>query len=90
VILGGDPLCLFAAWEETNLLIPSDQEEDEGDEPEEGVDPFAGMNDRQKKLYELRQRLQQCRKANQSAVVQEKKRTKVGSSFGRKPPSLLI
>ena len=41
------------------------------------MDPYAGMNDRQRKLYELRQRLQQCRKANQTAVVQEKKRQKV-------------
>ncbi len=50
-------------------------EEDEG--PVEGVDPFAGMNARQRKLYELRQRLQQSRKANQTAVVAEKKRQKV-------------
>ncbi|GAX82144.1 hypothetical protein CEUSTIGMA_g9572.t1 [Chlamydomonas eustigma] len=52
-----------------------DGEEEEGDLVE-GVDPYANMNERQKKLYELRQRLQQCRKANQTAVVAEKKRQK--------------
>lgn len=69
------------------LLSPAAGPDDEDDEgpPEEGVDPYAGMNDRQRKLYELRQRLQQCRKANQTAVVQEKKRQKVrrtGSCLG--------
>ena len=54
-----------------------DDDDGGGGGEEDGVDPYAGMNDRQKKLYELRQRLQQCRKANQSAVVQEKKRQKV-------------
>uniref|UniRef100_A0A7R9VHV7 peptidylprolyl isomerase n=1 Tax=Chlamydomonas euryale TaxID=1486919 RepID=A0A7R9VHV7_9CHLO len=53
---------------------------DNGDEddagPADGVDPYAGMNARERKLHELRARLNQCRKANQTAVVAEKKRQK--------------
>lgn len=41
---------------------------------EEGADPTAGMSAREKKLWELQQRLRQSRKANQLAVVAEKKR----------------
>ena len=40
----------------------------------EGANPYANMSARQRKMYELRQKLQQCRKANQTAVVAEKKR----------------
>jgi pre-mRNA-splicing factor SYF2 len=62
-----------------------------GNKEEEGeerllFDPTAGMNDRQKKLYELRQRLQQCRKANQTAVVAEKKKHKGLVDEDDKPP----
>jgi pre-mRNA-splicing factor SYF2 len=40
----------------------------------DGTDPTAGMSAREKKLWELQQRLRQSRKANQMAVVAEKKR----------------
>mmetsp|Transcript_29203 Transcript_29203/g.64548 ORF Transcript_29203/g.64548 Transcript_29203/m.64548 type:complete len:498 (-) Transcript_29203:188-1681(-) len=50
--------------------------EDEDEALPEGADPYANMNPRQRKLYELRQKMQQCRKANQSAVIAEKKRNK--------------
>lgn len=55
-------------------------EEEEGEDGAgavPGLDPMANMNERQKKMYLLRQQLHQCRKANQSAVVAEKKRQKV-------------
>ncbi|GLC37960.1 hypothetical protein PLESTB_001498000 [Pleodorina starrii] len=42
----------------------------------EGADPYAGLSAKQRKLLELRQRLQQCRKQNQNAVIAEKKRQK--------------
>ncbi|PNW88621.1 hypothetical protein CHLRE_01g037400v5 [Chlamydomonas reinhardtii] len=42
----------------------------------EGADPFAGLSAKQRKLMELRQRLQVCRKQNQGAVIAEKKRQK--------------
>lgn len=41
-------------------------------------DPTEGMTERQRKFYELQQKLQQSRRANHSAVVAEKKREKVG------------
>ncbi|GIL91074.1 hypothetical protein Vretimale_9509 [Volvox reticuliferus] len=47
-----------------------------GDGCVEEADPYAGMSAKQRKLLELRQRLQQCRKQNQNAVVAEKKRRK--------------
>lgn len=40
----------------------------------DGADPTAGMNPRQKKLWELRQKLRASRKQNQDAVVAEKRR----------------
>lgn len=40
----------------------------------EGADPTEGMNARQKKLYLIQQKLRQSRKANQQAVVAEKRR----------------
>ena len=42
--------------------------------PAEGADPTAGMSERQKKLFELQQRLKASRKANQTAVVAERRR----------------
>ena len=52
--------------------------EQEGGEGEDGgaysVDPTAGMNARQKKLWELQQRMKAARKANEHAVVAEKKK----------------
>ena len=41
---------------------------------EQGEDPFAGMNPRQRKLAELQQRMRQARQANESAVVAEKRK----------------
>ncbi|GBF98417.1 peptidyl-prolyl cis-trans isomerase-like [Raphidocelis subcapitata] len=38
------------------------------------ADPFAGLSARQRKLMELRSKLQQCRKANEHAVIAERKR----------------
>ncbi|GFR39622.1 hypothetical protein Agub_g86 [Astrephomene gubernaculifera] len=58
---------------------PGTEEGDEeaaGDGGVEGADPYAGMSAKQRKLLELRQRLQQCRKQNQNAVIAEKKRQK--------------
>ncbi len=43
-------------------------------------DPMAGMNARQRKMYELKQKLRVGQKANQHAVIAERKREKVGSS----------
>eukprot|EP00201_Polytomella_parva_P009695 CAMPEP_0175058522 /NCGR_PEP_ID=MMETSP0052_2-20121109/11892_1 /TAXON_ID=51329 ORGANISM="Polytomella parva, Strain SAG 63-3" /NCGR_SAMPLE_ID=MMETSP0052_2 /ASSEMBLY_ACC=CAM_ASM_000194 /LENGTH=527 /DNA_ID=CAMNT_0016323907 /DNA_START=88 /DNA_END=1671 /DNA_ORIENTATION=+ len=37
------------------------------------VDPFAGMTPRERKLAELRQKMQQCQRANQRAAVVEAK-----------------
>jgi hypothetical protein len=48
-------------------------EEDEG----VGGDPYAGMNSRQRKLYELKQKMQQARKANENAIIAERKRMRV-------------
>ena len=43
-----------------------------------GVDPYAGMSERQRKLHELQARMKQSRKANQNAVIAERRREKVG------------
>lgn len=40
-------------------------------------DPYANMNSRQRKLYELKQKMQQARKANENAIVAERKRQRV-------------
>jgi hypothetical protein len=45
-----------------------------------GGDPYAGMNARQRKLYELKQKMQQARKANENAIIAERKRQRVSSS----------
>jgi hypothetical protein len=42
-----------------------------------GGDPYAGMNARQRKLYELKQKMQQARKANENAIIAERKRQRV-------------
>jgi hypothetical protein len=42
-----------------------------------GGDPHAGMNPRQRKLYELKQKMQQARKANENAIIAERKRMRV-------------
>lgn len=51
----------------------------------EGADPYAGLSTRQRKLLELQQKLQVCRKANQNAVIAEKKRKKGGQSEAGDP-----
>ncbi len=43
----------------------------------EPADPTAGMSGREKKMYELQQRLRQSRKANENAVIAEKRRQQV-------------
>ena len=40
----------------------------------DAVDPTAGMSAKQRKLFELRLKLNEGRKKNQAAVVEEKKR----------------
>jgi hypothetical protein len=45
-----------------------------------GGDPYAGMNARQRKLYELKQKMQQARKANENAIIAERKRQRVRGS----------
>lgn len=42
-----------------------------------GGDPYAGMNPRQRKLYGLKQKMQQARKANENAIIAERKRMRV-------------
>ncbi|KAI3435791.1 hypothetical protein D9Q98_001849 [Chlorella vulgaris] len=46
----------------------------EGGEGGEFVDPTAGMSGRQKKLFQLQQRMKAARKANEHAVVIEKRK----------------
>jgi protein subunit release factor A len=47
---------------------------------QDGVDPYAGMSERERKLAELQARLRQSRKANQNAVIAERRREKVGTA----------
>ena len=47
----------------------------------EPADPTTGMSAREKKMYELQQRLRQSRKANENAVIAEKRRQQVLSAF---------
>ena len=51
--------------------------EEGGEGDGEVADPYAGMSARQRKLHDLRQKLQQCRKANEHAIIAERKRMKV-------------
>ncbi|DBA76983.1 hypothetical protein WJX77_003955 [Trebouxia sp. C0004] len=46
----------------------------------EPADPTAGMSSREKKMYELQQRLRQSRKANENAVIAEKRRQQRGET----------
>lgn len=58
----------------------SDEDEDAAAADGEGGgggDPYAGMNPRQRKLYELKQKMQQARKANENAIIAERKRMRV-------------
>lgn len=40
-------------------------------------DPYANMTPKQRKLHELKQKLQQARKANENAIIAERKRQRV-------------
>jgi len=53
-----------------NIINNKEIDTNDGD----GSDPFAGMNSRQRKLAELQQRMKQARRANESAVVAEKRK----------------
>ena len=53
----------------------SEEEDEEGED--EGSDPFAGMTAMQKKMYELKQKMRVGQKANQHAVIAERKRENV-------------
>ena len=53
----------------------SDEEDGEGGN--EASDPFAGMSAMQRKMYELKQKMRVGQKANQHAVIAERKREKV-------------
>ena len=63
-----NPICCASSADEDG-----GQPVDDGDEP----DPMAGMNARQRKMYELKQKLRVGQKANQHAVIAERKREKV-------------
>ncbi|MEW5299228.1 MAG: hypothetical protein WDW38_005112 [Sanguina aurantia] len=57
-------------------------EEEGADERGDGIqgsNPYEGMSARQRKLHELRDQLKMSRKANQNAVIAEKKRIKAPS-----------
>ncbi len=55
---------------------PATDAESPPHEPE-GADPTLGMSEKQKRLWNLQQKLQHSRKANQGAVIAEKKREQV-------------
>lgn len=59
----------------------------EGDDGGGGAvgDPYAGMNARERKLYELKQKMQQARKANENAVIAERKRQRVSEQQASGP-----
>jgi cyclophilin family peptidyl-prolyl cis-trans isomerase len=63
-----------AAGEPPSSRGGEEEEQQPDGEAVQGADPTAGMTAREKKMYELRQKLQQSRKANQNAVIAEKKR----------------
>nr|CAD1830982.1 unnamed protein product [Ananas comosus var. bracteatus] len=50
-----------------------EQQEDQGEE-RGGADDYPHMNEKQKKLFELRLKMNEARKANQMAIVAEKKK----------------
>lgn len=58
-----------------NEALDSESGDEGGDG--EGADPLQGLSERKKKLYLLKQKLKECRKANQHAVVAENKRKQV-------------
>jgi len=60
----------------------ADDEDEEGGAAGGGVDPFAGLSGRQRKLLEIKQKLQQGRKANEHAVIAERKRMQVRGASG--------
>jgi pre-mRNA-splicing factor SYF2 len=56
--------------------------EGSGEEGAPAPDPTAGMNARQRKLYDLQQRIRQARKANEGAAVAERKREQLAEGAG--------
>jgi hypothetical protein len=54
------------------------------------VDPYAGMNPKQHKLYELKQKMNAARKANENAIIAERKRQRVRRAGGRSGPSEVL
>eukprot|EP00898_Chlorokybus_atmophyticus_P002207 jgi/Chlat1/2988/Chrsp2S04706 len=58
---------------EPNESGGAEPEEEEAVEP--GHDPMANMTPKERRLFELRLRLNECRKANHSAAVAEKRKT---------------
>ncbi|GMH44063.1 hypothetical protein BSKO_11997 [Bryopsis sp. KO-2023] len=67
---------------EASEAVRGDVEMDDGSCEEamliEGADPLAGLSSRKRKLYQLKQKLNECRKANQHAVIAENKRKQAG------------
>lgn len=56
-------------------LVDGERVDSDGDHPvEESVEDFTNLTGRQKKLFELRLKMNEARKANQVAMVAEKKR----------------
>ena len=60
-------LLLTLSWAMQQFAIDAD----------EPADPTVNMSAREKKMYELQQRLRQSRKANENAVIAEKRRQQV-------------
>lgn len=60
---------------------PADRQQAADEDVVEGADPYANMSARERKLHELRQKLSSCRKANQNAVIAEKKRESNPQAF---------
>jgi hypothetical protein len=57
---------------------------------QDGVDPYAGMSERERKLAELQARLRQSRKANQNAVIAERRREKVRSRLSPRRREIFV
>ena len=62
---------------ETDANVAADGDEGETADGADVPDPMAGMTAQQRKLYELKQKLRVGQKANQHAIIAERKREKV-------------
>ncbi len=62
---------------ETDANVAADGDEEEPVDGADVPDPLAGMTAQQRKLYELKQKLRVGQKANQHAIIAERKREKV-------------